>query len=135
MLLKLITQEDHKFKIVGTDPKQLYVLLRNIGEKVIQAESIKLYIEMIKKIEANSASIIQTNGDMAHLRVELFWFQSVLWFRKSKEVTYLQDFNNFCMDFFKGVDITEEITINCEIFELYPVTKYLRKKDDPLPIK
>jgi hypothetical protein len=88
-LFKNVTQEDHKFKVAGADPKQLYILLRNIGEKVIEAESIKLYIEMMRKIEANCAFIIKTNGDMSQLKTELYWFQSVLWFRKSKEVSYL----------------------------------------------
>ena len=107
MLFKNISQDDQKFKLVGTDPNQLYVLLKNIGEKVIEAESIKLYIEMMRKIEASSARIVQTNGDMAQLKAEIYWFQSVLWFRKSKEITYLEDLHTFGLNFFKGIDITE----------------------------
>jgi hypothetical protein len=48
-------------------------------------------------------------------------------------VANLEDLYNFCLDFFKGVDITREMDINCEVFNIYPILKYL-KKNDILPL-
>ncbi len=132
-LLKHISADDQKFRFVGTNPSETYTLLQSIGEKVIEAESIKIFIEMMRKVENNSTNIAKTNGDISLLKTELQWFQCVLWYRKAKEATKLDDLYAFCMDFFKGVDITKEMDVNCEVFKLYPILKYL-KKNDVLPL-
>lgn len=46
----MITQDDQKFKYVGQDPNQIYTILLSIGDKVIETESIKILIEMLRKI-------------------------------------------------------------------------------------
>lgn len=106
-LLKQITADDQKFRFVGTNPAETYSLLQSIGEKVIEAESIKIFVEMMRKIENNSGNIAKTNGDIALLKTEVQWFQCVLWYRKVKEVAKLDDLYTFCLDFFKGVDVTK----------------------------
>ena len=88
---------------------------------------------MMRKVENNCTNIAKTNGDIALLRTEVQWFQCVLWYRRAKEVSKLDDFYNFCLDFFKGVDVTKEMDVNCEVFKLYPILKYL-KKNDVLPL-
>lgn len=133
-LLKQISGEDQKFRFVGSDPRETYAVLQSIGEKVIEAESIKIFVEMMRKVENNSTNIAKTNGDISLLKTEIQWFQCVLWYRRSKEVTNLEDLYSFCMDFFKGVDITKDLDVNCEVFVLYPILKYLKKNDIlPLP--
>jgi hypothetical protein len=88
---------------------------------------------MMRKVENNCTNIAKTNGDIALLRTEVQWFQCVLWYRRAKEVSKLDDFYNFSLDFFKGVDVTKEMDVNCEVFKLYPILKYL-KKNDVLPL-
>jgi hypothetical protein len=88
---------------------------------------------MMRKVENFSPQIIQTNGDITLLRKELLWFQCVLWYRQSREKTDLEDLYHFCYDFFKGVDITTQLDVHCEVFQLYPILKYLPKKG-PIPL-
>lgn len=83
-LLKHIYADDQKFRLVGTNPAETYTVLQSIGEKVIEAESIKIFVEMMRKIENNSTNIAKTNGDIALLKTEVQWFQCVLWYRKAK---------------------------------------------------
>lgn len=88
----------------------------------------------MRKVENNSANIARTNGDISLLKNELPWFQSVLWYRQCKQASNLEDIYAFCLDFFKGVDITKEMDITCEVFAIYPILKYLRKNEVlPLP--
>lgn len=42
--LRLITLEDQKFRFLGSDPAQYYTILQVIGERVIEAESMKIFI-------------------------------------------------------------------------------------------
>lgn len=83
-LLRQITIEDQKFRFVGNDPRDYYALLQAIGERVIEAESMKIFIEMMRKVENNCNNIARTNGDISLLKAELPWFQSVLWYRQCK---------------------------------------------------
>lgn len=83
-LFRQITLEDQKFKHVRDDTRQYYTLLQAIGEKVIEAESMKIFIEMMRKLENNATNIAKTNGDISLLKGELQWFQCVLWYRRSK---------------------------------------------------
>ena len=46
----------------------------------------------------------------------------------------MEDFWKFCYNFFKGVDVTAEINIKCEIFTIFPYIKYL-KPDAVIPIE
>ena len=62
---------------------------------------------MMRKVENNCSNIARTNGDIAFMRAEMQWFQCVLWYRRAKEISKLDDLYNFCIDFFKGVDITK----------------------------
>lgn len=133
-LLLTIQQQDQKFRYIGQDPQEVYTILQSIGEKVIEAESIKIFIEMMRKVEANSAPIVATNGDISLMRTEMRWFQCVLWYRRAREVSNLEDLYEFCMNFFKGIDITTELLVKCEVFEIYPILKYLQKGNAlPLP--
>lgn len=120
--------------MVGCDPREYYAVLQAVGARVIEAESMKIFIEMMRKVESNSNNIARTNGDIALLRAELPWFQSVLWFRQCRQAGNLDDLYNFCLDFFKGVDITREMDINCEVFAIYPILKYLRR-EEVLPLQ
>lgn len=132
--LRQITLEDQKFRFLSSDPGQYYAVLQAIGERVIEAESMKIFIEMMRKVENNSANIARTNGDISLLKAELPWFQSVLWYRQCKQAGNLEDIYAFCLDFFKGVDITREMDITCEVFAIYPILKYLRRNEVlPLP--
>ena len=126
-LLQHISKEDQQFKYAGQDPQKLYNILQVIGEKVIEAESLKILIEMMKKVENYSHQIIQTNGDVSLLKREIQWFQCVLWYRRNKEVSNLEDLYSFCYNFFKGHDITTELNPHCEVFQFYPIIKHLPK--------
>ena len=66
--MQSIKKEDQQFKYAGQDPSKLYNLLQSIGVKVIEAESLKIMIEMVRKIEDHSHAIIQTSGDVARLK-------------------------------------------------------------------
>lgn len=70
-------------------------------------------MEITKRIENNVVNIVKTNGDIGLLKNEMVWFQSILWYRKSNEIINLEDFFKFCINFFKGFDITTEISIKC----------------------
>lgn len=72
---------------------------------------------------------MQANGDVSKLKTQIQWFQMVLWYRRSREVTTLEDLFSFCYNFFKGVDITIEINVTCDVFQFYPIMKYLPKKE------
>jgi hypothetical protein len=128
-LLRAITRDDQQFTFAGQDPLKIYNIMQVIGEKVIEAESIRILMEMMRKVEMLSPQIILTNGDISLLRNEIQWFQCVLWYRKSRQVGSLDDLYYFCLDFFKGVDITAELNINCQVFQMFPVLKYLQKGD------
>lgn len=67
-LLKQISSEDQRFRFVGNSPRETYVILQSIGEKVIEAESIKIFVEMMRKVENNAANIAKTNGDISLLK-------------------------------------------------------------------
>ena len=43
----------------------------------------------------------------------------------------IDEFNTFCWNFFKGVDITMELNLRCELFKVYEGLQYL---DDDLII-
>ena len=45
-----ISREDQQFKYAGQDRQKIYNILQSIGEKVIEAESLKILIEMMRKI-------------------------------------------------------------------------------------
>jgi hypothetical protein len=127
-ILASISKDDQQFRYAGQDPHKMYSILQAIGEKVVEAESIKVLIEMMRKVENFSNKIVQTNGDIALLKQEVQWFQCVLWYRRSREVTNLEDLYSFCLNFFKGVDITSELNVHCEIFQFFPILKYLPSK-------
>lgn len=133
-LFRQISKEDITFKYAGQDPSKLYNILQAVGEKIIEAESIKILLEMMRKVESYSGKIIQTNGDVSLLKQELIWFQCVLWYRRSRELTNLEDLYSFCLDFFKGIDITNELNVHCKVFQIYPILKYLPKRG-PIPLQ
>ena len=88
-LAKQIREEDKKFMYAGQDPNQLYSILLVLGEKVIEAESLKILMEMMRKVENSSVQIVKTNGDVALLKREIQWLQCVLWYRQKKNRTDL----------------------------------------------
>lgn len=45
-----------------------YRILQEIGKHVVEAESIKIYVELLRKIENQATSISKTNGDIAQLK-------------------------------------------------------------------
>jgi len=49
-------------------PADCYRILQEIGRHVIEVESIKIYIELLRKIEDRSSTIIKSNGDIALLK-------------------------------------------------------------------
>ena len=67
-IMQHITKEDQQFKYAGQDPRKVYNILQSIGEKVIEAESLKILIEMVRKIEGHTAQIINTHGDVSKLK-------------------------------------------------------------------
>lgn len=109
-------------KNMGSDT---YKVMQEIGKNVIEVESIKIYLELLKKIEDNSALIVKTNGDIALLKTELQWFQAILWYRKCREVHNMEEIYNFCYNFFKGIDVTMEINVKCDIFKIFDIIRYL----------
>ena len=68
---------------------------------------------MMRKVESYSQQIIQTNGDVSRLKREIQWLQCVLWYRRSREITNLEDLFSFCYNFFKGIDVTTELNVKC----------------------
>lgn len=42
--------------------------MQEIGHAVIEVECIKIYVELLRKIEDKSPMIIKTNGDIALLK-------------------------------------------------------------------
>lgn len=40
----------------------------------------------------------------------------------------MEEIWNFCFNFFKGVDVTMEINVKCEVFQIFPYLKYLNPK-------
>jgi len=86
---------------------------------------MRIYAELLKKIEDCSARIISTNGDFSYLKQELPWFKCLLWYHKTQKLECLNELHVFCFNFFKGIDMTAEVTPNCEIFQLYGIIKFL----------
>ena len=44
----------------------------------------------------------------------------------------MEEFYNFCFNFFKGIDITAEVDVKCEIFQLYTHLGQLHKDPNQL---
>ncbi len=66
-----ITQADNQFKKVQASQgtiQQQYEVLQQISKKVIETEMIKLYIEILRKIEAYAPQIMNTKGDVAFMK-------------------------------------------------------------------
>ena len=40
----------------------------------------------------------------------------------------MEEIHTFCFNFFKGIDVTMEINVRCDIFKLFDVLKYLNPK-------
>lgn len=118
---------------VRSDPRGCYQVLQEIGRNVVEVESMRIYAELLKKIEDRSAAIVNTGGDIALLRVEANWFRCLLWYRKCKDLRLLDDLHTFCYNFFKGTDLTSELSPLCEIFLLYPMLRYMQQ-GSPVPL-
>lgn len=67
----------------------MHDLLLKTAYHIAEYESLKILVELGRRIEDGSTTISLTNGDISHLSNELKWFQCLLWYRKCCKITNL----------------------------------------------